>query len=112
MAKVVITKSLQEEIYSKFKEKSEDIFLRMKNLETRPSQGKALGHIGGIVIKEIKHEKFRFYFITNGHILKFGSADELARLLIKFVKMSEKKDQRKAIATVKNILKSLGFEGF
>ena len=112
MAKVIITKALQEEIFSKFKGNSENIFLRMKQLEAYPSRGKALGSVGGVVIKELKYEKFRFYFITDGHMLKFGSADELAVLLIKFVKMSEKKDQQKAINAIKNILKSIGFEGF
>ena len=112
MAKVIITKALREEVFSKFKENSENIFLRMKQLETQPFRGKALGNAGGVVIKELKYEKFRFYFITDGHVLKFGSADQLAELIIKFVKMSEKKDQQKAINAIKNILKSLGFEGF
>lgn len=112
MAKVIITKALREEVLSKFKTESEKIFLRMKELESIPSKGKALGSVGGIVIKELKLGKFRFYFITDGHVLKFGSADELAFLLIKFVKMSEKKDQQKTISSIRNILKSLGFEGF
>ncbi len=110
MAKVLITKALQEEIFSKFKAESESIFLRMKQLESDPKRGNAVGNVGGVVIKELKHEKFRFYFITDGHVLKFGSADELARLLIKFVKMSEKKDQQRTIETIKDILKSIGFE--
>lgn len=112
MVKVIITKALKEEIFSKFKAESEAIFERIKQLESQPKRGKPLGNVGGVVIKELKYEKFRFYFITDGHILKFGSADELAALLIKFVKMSEKKDQQKTIATIKDILKSLGFEGF
>ncbi len=111
MAKVIITRALQEEMFSKFKEKSEDIFLRMKQLETNSSQGKAVGNIGGIVIKELKYEKFRFYFITDGHVLKFGSIDELANLVIKFVRMSEKKNQQKIIENIKSILKSIGFDG-
>ena len=112
MAKVIITKALREEIFSRFKAESEAIFRRMKQLESQPARGKPLGSAGGIVIKELKYQKFRFYFITDGHVLKFGSADELASLLIKFVKMSDKKDQQKTIEIIKNILKSLGFEGF
>ncbi len=112
MAKVIITKALREEIFSKFKAESERIFLRMNQLENSSFRGKALGSVWGIVIKELKYEKFRFYFITDGHVLKFGSADELARLLIKFVKMSEKKDQQRTINIIKDILKSMGFEGF
>ena len=112
MAKVIITKALREITFSKFNGDSENIFTRMKKLEENSYTGKPLGTVGGVVIKDLKYEKFRFYFITDGHVLKFGSADELARLLIKFVKMSEKKDQQKAINSIKDILKSLGFEGF
>src|SRR3989338_8248734 len=97
MAKVIISIALREEIYAKFKGESGKIFIQMKQLELHPNKGKALGNVGGIVIKEIKYGKFRFYFITDGHVLKFGSADELAVLIIKFVKLSEKKDQQKAI---------------
>ncbi len=56
--------------------------------------------------------KFRFYYITDGHILKFASEDELAYLIIKFVRLSEKKDQQKIIDEIKNVLGSMGFEGF
>lgn len=110
MAKVVISKSLKEEIFRKFKEESREIFLLMKSLEHSLNKGKSLGHVAGVVIKEIKYNKFRFYFITDGHILKFGTEDELSRLLIKFVRMSEKKDQQKVIAEIKIILRSLGFD--
>lgn len=112
MPKVLITNALREEIFSKFKASSENIFLRMKQLEADPKRGKSIGNVGGIVMKELKYEKFRFYFITDGHIIKFGTEDEIARLLIKFVRMSEKKDQQKTINTIKNILRSIGFEGF
>jgi len=112
MAKVVITPELREEVFSKFKAQSETIFSHMKQLETEPHRGKPVGNVGGVVIKELKYEKFRFYCVTDGHVLKFGSADELAALLIKFVRMSEKKDQQKTIDEIKNILRSMGMEGF
>ncbi|HIH32077.1 TPA: hypothetical protein HA235_05195 [Candidatus Woesearchaeota archaeon] len=112
MAKVVITESLKEEVFRKFKQESENIFLLMKSVEISPNKGKALGNVEGIVIKEIKYNKFRFYFITDGHILKFGTDDELYNLLIKFVRMSEKKDQNKVINEIKDILKSIGFDAF
>ena len=112
MAKVVISNTLREEIYSKFKAESEKIFIRMKQLETQPTIGKAVGNVGGVAIKELRYEKFRFYFVTDGHVLRFGSTDELAAIIIKFVKMSEKKDQQKSINSIKDILKTLGFEGF
>ncbi len=110
MAKVVITVPLKEEIFKRFKAESERIFLQMKSLENGPHKGKPLGHVAGIVIKELKYEKYRFYFITDGHVLKFGTDDELAALLIKFVRMSDKKDQQKIIDEIKTILKSMGFD--
>ena len=109
MAKVIISNALKEEIFKKFKASSTDIFLLLKSLETQPCKGKSLGHVGKTIVKEIKRKKFRFYFITDGHMLKFGTEEELANLLIKFVKMSEKKDQQKTINEIKNILKSFGF---
>lgn len=112
MAKVIITRALEEEVLTKFKGNSEKIFQHMKKLGPNPKIGKALGSIGGVIIKEIRYENFRFYFITDGHILKFGSAEELAKLLIKFVKMSGKKDQQKTIEEIKGIIHSMGFEGF
>ena len=112
MAQVVISESLKEDIFRKFRHDSLDIFLLMRSLESNPTKGKVLGTVGGIVIKELKYEKFRFYFITDGHILKFGTEDELASLLIKFVKMSEKKDQQKVIDKIKDTLKSMGFDKF
>lgn len=112
MAKVIITTSLKEEILGKFRSESEKIFLLMKSLERSPNKGKALSHVAEIVIKELKYRTYRFYFITDGHVLKFGTEDELARLLIKFVKMSDKKDQQKAIQQIKAVLKSFGFDSF
>lgn len=110
MAKVTISNSLREEVYKQFKNNSLEIFEHMRTLEFNPKKGKELGNVAGIVIKELRYEKFRFYFITDGHILKFGTEDELAGLLIKFVRMSEKKDQQKAINKITDILKSMGFE--
>jgi hypothetical protein len=110
VAKVVITIALKEEILRTFKAQSGDIFRRMKELEEQPKRGTPLGTVGGIVIQELKYGKFRFYFVTDGHVLKFGTQEELAVLLIKFVKMSEKKDQQKAIDAIKDTLRTLGFE--
>ena len=110
MAQIIVSESLKEEIFSNFKEDSSNVFRLMKSLENNPYRGKALGTVGGIIIKELKYGKFRFYFITDGHVLKFETEDELSNLLIKFVRMSEKKDQQKIINNIKSILKSLGFE--
>ena len=112
MAKVKITNSLFNEIEKKFKGEAQRIIDLMESLGDNPKKGKPLGQVEGIVIKELKYGKFRFYFITDGYILKFGTESELATLLIKFIRMSDKKSQQKTINEIKNILKSLGFEGF
>ncbi|MFH1589385.1 MAG: hypothetical protein ABIB43_02355 [archaeon] len=112
MAQVIITESLKKEIFKKFKDNSIEIFELIKNLEQQPKKGKLLSYIGGVVIKELKYQKYRFYFITDGHTIKFGTEDEIANILIKFVAMSEKKDQQKKIDEIKNVLKSMGFESF
>ena len=112
MAKVEITKSLFLQIDKKFKQRSVEVFQHLKSLEDHPQKGKLLGTVGGIVIKELKFEGFRFYFITDGFKLKFLQISELHNLLIKFVRMSDKKTQQKTIEEIKKILKSFGKEGF
>lgn len=112
MAKVVITSLLEEEINKKFKEESIEIFALLNTLEENPHKGKEAGVIGKILIKEIKYNKFRFYFITTGYLIKILKADELKDLIIKFVRMSEKKDQQATIEEIKKVLRALGGEGF
>lgn len=112
MAIVIIEKQLEKEINKKFKKESITIFSLMYELESNPKKGKEISSIGKIVIKEIKYKKYRFYFVTNGYKLKFLSIQELKDLMIKFVRMSEKKDQQKTIDQIKHILRSLGEEGF
>ena len=112
MAKVIITQELKNEVFSTFKNQSVNVFERMKSLEERPHTGKSLTSVDGIVIKELKYETFRFYFLTDGHILKFGTQQELAILLITFIRMSKKKDQQKTIDEIIDILKSFGSEAF
>ena len=113
MARVIITESLFLSIKKKFsRAEAEQILDSFETLGENPHRGKTLGSVAGIVIKELKRNKYRFYFITDGHVLKAGTEDELANLLIKFVRMSGKKDQQKAIEGIKSVLKSMGFEGF
>ena len=112
MAKVLILGSLKDEILKKFKKGSKEIFRLMYSLEENPKKGKLLGNVGGILIKELKQKNFRFYFITDGFKLKVLSIQELTNLLIKFVRMSDKKSQQKVIEEIKNILKNFGKEGF
>ncbi len=112
MAKVIIPLYLEEKINRKFKGESVKIFELLYSLEENPHKGKPLGNIAGIVIKELKYKKFRFYFITDGHKLKFASKEELTDLLLKFVRMSDKKSQQKVINEIREILLKIGAGGF
>jgi hypothetical protein len=112
MAKVQIIESLLSEIEKKFKSQSHDIIDLLYTLEDNPHKGKLLGIVGGIVIKELKYKNFRFYFITEGNKLKVMSKSELTDLLLKFVRMSDKKHQQKVIEEIKTVLKKIGPTGF
>lgn len=112
MAKVEIDQQLKDEILKKFKQESKIIFRQMQSLEENPHKGKTLGTIGGIVIKEIKYGSFRFYFITDGFKLKIMDQSKLTDLLIRFVRMSDKKDQQKTIDEIRKVLLNFGLQGF
>ena len=112
MAKVEITRSLFKEIEKKFKGEAHNIIDLMESLEENPQKGNPVGHVGGIVIKELKYESFRFYFITDGYKIKMLQKEELHDLLIKFVRMSNKKDQQKVIDEIKEVLRKIGEDGF
>ncbi len=112
MAKVMIAETLKDEILKKFKEESRIIFRQMHSLANNPHKGKALGHVGGIAIKELKHKNFRFYFITDGYKLKLMDKLKLVDLLIRFVRMSDKKHQQQTINEIKKVLSNFDFEGF
>ncbi|MEK6812373.1 MAG: hypothetical protein AABX76_02335 [Nanoarchaeota archaeon] len=112
MAKVEIISSLSTEVQKKFKGESVEIFKFMRILEESPHKGKLVGQVGGVVIKELKYKSFRFYFITDGHRLKVIDESSLVDLLIKFVRMSDKKDQQKTINEIRKILTYFGPEGF
>jgi len=110
MAKVVISESLKNHILKKFKQESKKIFRLMHSLEENPKKGKFVGQIEGIVVKELRYKSFRFYFITEGFKLKILNVEELSDLLIKFVRMSDKKDQQKVIEDIKSVLREIGKE--
>lgn len=112
MAKVVITPFLEEEINKKFKHKAVEIISLMQSLEENPYRGKDISAVGKILIKELRYEKYRFYFVTDGYKIKFLKTTELKDLIIKFVRMSEKIDQQKVIDEIKTVLRKLGEEGF
>ena len=112
MAKVIIIRELQEEINKIFKKKSIEIFQLMESLEENPHKGKPIGNVGGIVVKELKYENYRFYFITDGFKIKMLQESQLEDLLIKFVRMSDKNNQQKVIDEIKYVLRTLGEEAF
>jgi hypothetical protein len=112
MAKVEITKSLEREINKKFKAESIKVFELLYSLKENPKKGKTLGSVGGIVIKELKYKSFRFYFISEGYKLRIFQIEELTDLLIRFVRMSNKKEQQKTIKEIKDVLKKIGEKGF
>ena len=112
MAKVKIVPSLFQEIQDKFKGESHKIIDLLETLGGNQRKGKLLGNVGGIVIKELRYKSFRFYFITDGFKLKVLDTMELKNLLIKFVRMSDKKSQQKTIEEIKHVLRKLGEEGF
>ncbi len=112
MAKVVITKRLEEEINRLFKKESIRIFELMRSLEENPHKGKVVGQAEKVIIKELKYESYRFYFVADGFKIKMLKKDELSDLLIKFVRMSGKKDQQKVIDGIKKILRDIGEQGF
>jgi len=112
MAKVMIAETLKDEILKRFKKESKKIFKQMYSLKDNPKKEKLLGSVGGIIIKEIKYRSLRFYFITDGYKLKIMDKSNLTDLLIRFVRMSDKKHQQQTINEIKKILLHLGSEGF
>ncbi|MFH1585418.1 MAG: hypothetical protein ABIB79_01485 [archaeon] len=112
MAKVEIVNSLAREIKKRFKSESHKLVDLLYSLEENPHKGKPLGNVGGFVIKELRYKKFRFYLITDGYKLKVFPKEELTDLLIRFVRMSDKKAQQKTINEIREILIKLGPHGF
>jgi|SRR3989344_7514012 len=112
MAKVEIVESLFEEINKKFKQQSVEVLQHLKSLESSPHKGKPLGTIGGILIKELKYSGFRFYFITDGFKIKCLDDNALVDLLLRFVRMSDKKHQQQTINEIKQIMTTIGAGGF
>jgi len=113
MAKVEIVRSLVVEITKKFsKHEANTILDLIESLEDNPKKGKVLGTVGGIVIKEIKFNRFRFYFLADGFKIKVYSIEELSDELLRFVRMSNKKHQQKTIDEIKDVLRKIGWDGF
>jgi len=111
MAKVKIIESLFKLIEKKFKGEAHKIIDLLETLEENPKKGKPVGQVAGILIKELRYKKFRFYFVVDGHKIKVFDKEHLMDLLIKFVRMSDKKSQQKTIDEIKIILRKFGEEG-
>jgi hypothetical protein len=112
MAKVVIVDSLFRDIEKKFKGEAHKVVDLLESLEENPKKGKTVGQVGGIVIKELKYKSFRLYFIVDGYKIKVFNVEKLSDLLVKFVRISDKKIQLKTIDEIKVVLRKLGEEGF
>ena len=108
MAKVEIIDTLKKEVLKKFKGESPAIFRFMKSLEENPKKGKFIGQFAGFVVKELKYKKFRFYFIVEGSKINIVSKEDLTDLLIRFIRMSDKKSQQKTINEIREILIKIG----
>jgi len=112
MAKVYITDLLFQKIRKIFKKGATKVIDLLETLEDNPKKGKEIGCVGGTLIKEIRYNSYRFYFITDGYKIKFLKNEELTGLLIKFVRMSDKDSQQKVINEIKEVLRNLGEKAF
>ena len=112
MVKVEIMPSLEGEINKVFKAKSVEVFEYLKTLEVSPKKGKPLSRVGNIIIKELKYGSYRFYFITDAFQIRFLKIEELADLLLQFVRMSDKRTQQKTIDEIRKVLIDIGPQGF
>jgi hypothetical protein len=112
MVRVIIADRLAKEIQRKFKGETHNIVKLLRTLEENPNKGKIVGNVAGILIKELKYKGFRFYFIVEGNKLKVFSKEELEDLLIKFVRMSDKKSQKKVINEIREFLRRIEGEEF
>lgn len=108
MARVIITQKLKEKIYKQFKSESKEVFKLIYSLKENPHKGKPLTQVGGILVKELRYESYRFYFITDGFKIKMLQTSELTDLLIKFIRMSDKRNQQKTIEEIKEFLRNFG----
>lgn len=110
MINIIILNSLRDDIYKIFKKDSLKVYSLIEKLKKNPNQGKVLGHVGHISIRELKYKSFRFYFILDGHRLDMFNKKQIKELLIRFIAMSKKNNQRKTIEQIKDILKKINAE--
>lgn len=101
MAIVAITKALDKEL-KKLLSKQEYCEVKKKflSLKKDPYKGKLLHVLGNVVLKELKHKSFRFYFLTSHNLIKIIAKVDLEKELIKFIRMSKKSDQAQVIQEI------------
>ena len=108
MIKIKVEKSLVKEIKKKFGINTAlKIMDSFETLKENPQRGKKVGRVGDYLIKELKFETFRFYFITNGVELKLFLKKEIESIIIKFIRMSKKNNQQKIIGEIKELIKNM-----
>ncbi|MBR9692658.1 hypothetical protein GOV07_01870 [Candidatus Woesearchaeota archaeon] len=112
MAIVLVTRSLKREINKRFKKEAVIIFELFRSLKTNPKKGKLLSQVNKVAVKELKYKKFRFFFLVDAFAIKFLSMEDLEDIVIKFVRMGDKKNQQDVIDEIKRILRKMGEEGF
>ncbi|MFT4343459.1 MAG: hypothetical protein ACMXYE_01800 [Candidatus Woesearchaeota archaeon] len=111
MVIIYVSKKLEKEIVKQFPRKEADTVFRMIfSLKENPYEGDVLTVVGGVVLKELKHKKFRFYFVQSSKILKVISREDLIDHIIKFIALSDKsKEQQETIHKIKEDLQRFGF---
>ncbi len=92
---ISISPVLKREIQKKFKKKSVKVVQFLMSLKDNHHKGDLLTQVGGVAIKEIKYDGFRFYYVVDNYRLKLFDSGELNELLLRFVRMSNKKTQQK-----------------
>ena len=105
--KLLIIKSLRDEIYKKFKKDSLKIYNLINSVKENPDKGKYLGKISNIILKELKYKNFIFYFIIEEDKIILYRREDIKELLVKFIEMSNKNKQQETINKIKLILKNL-----
>jgi len=108
MIQIDIDPKLIREIENKFGlTQSLKIIKLFKSLKENSNKGKIVGNINNILIKELKYNSFRFYFITDGYKLRLVLKGEILDLVFRFIKMSKKNTQQKTIDEIKDLLRNL-----
>ena len=114
MIDIYVSDKLIKDIEKRLNKSDADkVFKLFFSLEKEPYKGDILSSIGDTLIKELKHNSFRFYFILKGNTLKIMNREGLTNEIIKFIGMSKKgKEQQRVIDRVKKELINNGFNFF